>query len=138
MNADREEQFTDQYIPTLLNEEPVVLFGVTESELMFIGLIGGVVGVIFSTITGFAFELGIMNLMVFLMFFAVGAVLTLKWVKGSKEGKPRGYLSSMLKVRFGRVLPKLFNQSGLYLSDENMMIGRSVRPLLFFSGDANE
>ena len=125
-----EEHYTDQYIPTLLNSEPVVMFGLNETELMVsigFGLFCAMVGVI--VIATFA-SLGVFFLILFLLFTGVFAAIAMKWFRNSKSGKPRGYVGMKMKVTLGKRFPNLVNSSRLYIDDEPLCIGRSVRKLI--------
>lgn len=125
-----EEDFTDQYIPTLLNEEPVVMFGLNESEL-FVSILIGIAGsVTINTVLGIFFSLGIFFLVLFLFLAGLGASFTMKWLRNNKAGKPRGYVSMKLKVAMGRRFPKMANSANLYIADKPLSVGRSVRILI--------
>ena len=125
-----EEQYTDQYIPSLLNEEPVVLMGLNETELMISVAFGLLCGLVATFLIGVMASLGVFLLILF--FFLTGAFSTaaIKWLRAQKSGKPRGYVGTKLMISLGRRFPGLVNKSNLYIEDQPLCIGRSKRMLV--------
>ncbi|WP_338854274.1 DUF3487 family protein (plasmid) [Alteromonas macleodii] len=125
-----EEQYTDQYIPSLLNEEPVVLMGLNETELMVSVGFGLFSGLAMTFLIGVLGNLGVFLLILFFFLTGVFSTIAIKWLRAQKSGKPRGYVGMKLKISLGRMFPKLINKSNLYIEDQPLCIGRSKRMLV--------
>jgi conjugative transfer region protein (TIGR03750 family) len=125
-----ESEYTDAYVPKFLNEEPVVMMGLTEVELVFsLGLgffFGGLIPCAFAAAMG----AGIFSFIVFVFGMGLVSFVTLKFIAGLKIGKPRGFLKSKIKVLGSGLFPGFFNAKKLYIKDEPMTIGRSKRYLI--------
>jgi conjugative transfer region protein (TIGR03750 family) len=125
-----ESEYTSQFVPRFLNEEPVVLAGLTQSEFTTCIAIGGATGVVLTILVSMFVSLGTMIVLTFVLGAGIGGSSSMKVIRKMKVGKPRGYLSARIKVAGAAIVPQLFNGNGLYLKDHPLTVGRSKRRII--------
>lgn len=127
---DDESDYTASFVPRFLNEEPVVLAGLTQSEFATTIAAGFVSGLLLCVFIGVLVNPGQMFILIFVFGCLMGGAISAKFIRNIKVGKPRGYLSAKIKVNGSKYAPNLFNGSGMYLSDRKLTVGRSRRLLI--------
>ena len=126
-----ESYYTSQFVPRFLNEEPVVLAGLTLSELSASIAVGFSLAILTTSLAAiFVSGLGSFLVLFFVVGAAVGGSVSSKMIRKSKVGKPRGFLSARMKVFGSKFLPKIFNGNNMYLADKTLTIGRTKRLLV--------
>lgn len=123
-----ETDFTDQFVPTFVNQEPEVIKGLTQLELMFCLGSGFVFGVVSAVLIGIF--VGLIAGLISMIFLGIlsGFILAKK-IKSIKAGKPKGYMSVALRKRAISWFGNSVNKEGFYLFDERLTIGRSNIPM---------
>lgn len=99
---EQESQFTDDFTASVINEEPVVLKGLTDAEVKQVFVLALVTGAPLGLLL--ALLIGIPELtLVFLLLLPVVAVwLIAGWMQKARRGKPPGYVEQMLSIRLIR------------------------------------
>lgn len=117
------DDHTDDFVPTYLNFEPVVILSLSESELMTTALSAlcfslpiGIVSALFSNSV-------MVGMVVFITLLIGGMYIGAFIFKTFKRGKPRGYFGTLLKVKLG--FPSQF-----YLKDKPLTLGRSEKKVV--------
>lgn len=111
------DEYTDDFVPSWLNTEAIVILGMTETELM----VSIILSMIFSSLIAVPFII-FLSFMVGLVIFLASFVATLmgvsKFFKIFKSGKPRGYIQALIKHKSGL-------HGDVYMKDESLTIGRT-------------
>lgn len=129
-----ESEFTDPYVPKFLNQEPVVLMGLTEIELFASLGVGFLVGGLSTGTLSAMLGAGIFSLIVFVFGWGLVSFLFMNFLSTEKVGKPRGFVKAKIKIMCKRFNPTF----SLYVEDEPLTIGRSKRPLIYKDGEYGE
>lgn len=120
------DEFTDNFVPSFLNQEPVVILGLTDSEITLTGIGSTLFALALAIVFGFLAGSLMVGLVIFItsfIGFMFGFSACFKYLK---QDKPRGYFGAMLKVRF-----KLGAKS-YYLTDSPLIIGRTNKKVIFY------
>ena len=98
MNQD-ESDFTHGFTGDLINEEPIVFKGLTDSEVKKVFLISLVIGAPIGVVV--ALFIGIpMLILVFVLLFPIVAVYFIAgWMEKARRGKPAGYVEQQLHMK---------------------------------------
>ncbi len=125
--TENEADFTDQFVPTYVNSEPVVLAGLTDIEL--ISCIAG--SVFFSLALSIWLAIAWLGFLALFSFILIAPLLgfsCVKTLRSLKHGKPKGYVNAKLRY----FAAHLFGVGQLYLKDEDLKVGRSSQPIFVF------
>lgn len=121
-----EYELTDQFVPTYVNEEPVVLAGLTDLELLTCLVAPAIFSLVMSILIGFVW-LGILALLLFLAMWISLSIFAVKTLRNFKRGRPKGYLGARIRQVVAMLMGRNYS---LYLVDERMKVGRSFQPIV--------
>ncbi|MBL4705659.1 MAG: DUF3487 family protein [Flavobacteriales bacterium] len=119
-------EFTDDFVPTFLNQEPVVILGLTDSEVMTSGLISILLSLVLAVASGLlaaSFMVGLVVLISLFIGFLIGCSFMFRYFK---RDKPRGYFGALVKTRLG------IGGKSYYLRDEPLIIGRTNKRVVVY------
>ncbi len=89
----------EQGTANLIDSEPILFFGCSSSEIMVLALLGFVTGLLTGVVLAFVFG-SLLVAVPFPLFGAfIGVVKGGKRLGKSKEGKPDGYYSRVIKMK---------------------------------------
>lgn len=126
---ENEADFTDQFVPTYVNAEPVVLAGLTDIELISC-VVGAVTISLFSSVAIGFFWLGFLAFFLFIVAAPLLGFLFAKILRDLKQGKPKGYINAKLRYWAAR----WFGVGKLYLIDQPLKVGRSNQLIVVVKG----
>lgn len=126
---ENEADFTDQFVPTYINAEPVVLAGLSDIELIGCIVGAGTLSLTLSIAAGLLW-FGFLAFFMFVVAAPLLGFLFVKTLRNLKQGKPKGYINAKLRYWAARWL----GVGNLYLIDQPLKIGRSSQLIVVVKG----
>lgn len=133
MNFEDEADFTDPFVPTYVNSEPVVLAGLTDLELMGCISLSVLLTLAISIVVGF-FWLGFHAFVLFIALSLLVGFISVRILRSLKQGRPKGYINARVRLW----MAQWFGVGSLYLKDVPLKIGRSSQPIIVVKGSSEE
>ncbi len=119
-------EFTNDFVPTFLNQEPVVILGLTDSEVMSSGISAFLISFILAIASGFLTSSVMVGLVVLISSF-IGILIGIAALfRYFKRDKPRGYFGALVKTRLR------IGGSSYYLNDAPLIIGRTDKKVVVY------